>query len=52
MVPLALLAVVAASAAMGAAKDMFWSASKHRYADDILRKDLRHVHVGAILKLR
>ena len=52
VVPLALLAVVATSAAMEAAKTMFWNASKHRYADDILRKDLRQVHVGGVLKLR
>jgi len=52
VVPLALLAVVATSAAMGAAKNMFWHASKHRYADDILRKDLHHVHVDGMLKLR
>ena len=52
VVPLAILAVVATSAAMDVAKDIFWNASKHRYADDILRKDLRHMHVERMLKLR
>ena len=45
VVPLALFAVFAATATMGVAKNLFWNASHHHYADDILRKDLSHIHL-------
>ena len=45
MVPLALFAVLAATATMGVAKNLFWNASHHHYADDILRKDLRQIQL-------
>jgi len=40
VVPLALFAVAATTAAMGAAGHVFWQASHHQYADDILRADV------------
>ena len=51
MLPLAILAVTATTAAMGAAAHVFWQASHHRYADDILRKDLHRIHVNHLLDL-
>ena len=47
--PLAVLAVAATTAAMGGAAHLFWQASHHRYADDILRSDLKQVHVAKLL---
>ena len=49
VLPLALFAVAATTAAMGAATHLFWQASNHRYADDILRKDLQQIDVSDML---
>jgi hypothetical protein len=49
IVPLAIFAVVATTAAMGAATHFFWQASHHRYADDILRSDWQQMHVKELL---
>jgi len=52
VIPLALFAVAATTASMGVARHLFWQASHHRYADDILRNDLHRIHVGSFLSLR
>ncbi|MGE5562108.1 MAG: hypothetical protein ACM3ZV_02235 [Bacillota bacterium] len=44
-----MVAVAVTTAAMGAATHLFWQASDHRYADEILRKDLNRLHVEQLL---
>jgi hypothetical protein len=45
VIPLALFAIVATTATMGAAAHVFWQASGHRYADEILRQQLHQIDV-------
>jgi hexokinase len=44
VLPLALFAVVATTATMGAATHLFWQMSGHRYAGEILRQHLHQIH--------
>lgn len=43
ILPLALFAVIATTATMGAAAHVFWQASGHRYAQDVLSQQLNKI---------
>ena len=46
---LAVLAVAGTTAASGAAANLFWEATGHRYADDILRQEVSHIDIEEFL---
>jgi hypothetical protein len=45
VLPLALFAVIATTATMGAAAHLFWQASGHRYAEEILLQEIQNLGV-------